>query len=175
MEGQQMIVKAVKCVIQVVSATFTAVIAPIIVNFAVLHLKDGHNITAMADNCSANDAFTSPGDRDIVVCHGVGCTATEARRDALRNALLQVLATLKEATAGCGAELGREAILAQPEVFVIRCEETADQMEPGCFAHRKEYLVEVARERLVEKLRAVAARVDADNRNLTGVAMRRLP
>lgn len=160
-----MIVKLVGSVTKVVSVTFTALIAPLIVNFAISHMNVGDHLAP--ETLPTNSATPIPvptEQRDVVVCQGLGRTASEARRNALQNAVLRVTTTLNRTASESGMTRAPGAILNQPEVFVTRCEElgSVKQLQEG---YQKEYLVEVATERLAVRLRDLNTRTSVNGKN----------
>jgi len=136
------------------TTVFTAVVAPVLVSVILHCFNMAGSGPVLADG--SGKAASLADTRDILVSHGYGLTPTEARHDALRNALLTAInpavtpdTPLPDRQAVC------EAILREPAKVIVRCEGLGCRNESsfGKARFRDEISVEVARGPLVNQLR----------------------
>jgi hypothetical protein len=135
---------------------FTTVAAPILVSIIGQHLGPAPRTASATLSPSLG---SEP--RDIIVTHGLGNTPGEARREALRAALIQTACSLNDGDPPTARDRATcEAVLGQPREVILRCEDLAghNQIEAGRTLYYQEVSVEVARAALARRL--LAARME---------------
>lgn len=144
------------CCRKMFGAMFTSVAAPVLVSIIVQQLGTAPRTAATP---------LSPGveseARDIIISHGFGSTPAEARREALRAALLQTASSLNDGAAPTATDRATcEAVLDKPRELILRCEDLAgrNQVEAGRTGYYQEISVELARAALARRL--LAARME---------------
>lgn len=142
---------------KVVTALFTTLVAPVLVSVIIQELS-----ISRGSPVSASHATSSPtggtGSREIVISHGLGATPAQARQEALRGALHQVIASLNAGTTVVSNEQAVcEAVLREPQSVILRCEDLAchKQASAGRELYCQEISVEVARDALARRLRTM--------------------
>jgi hypothetical protein len=144
------------CCRKVFAGLLTTVAAPVLVSVIVQQLGTAPR--------AAPATPPPPGDsepRDIVVSHGIGNTPAEARREAMRAALLQTASSLNDGAEPSATDRATcDAVLSDPREVVLRCEDLGGrkQMEAGRTWYYQEISVELARACLARRL--LAARME---------------
>jgi hypothetical protein len=143
------------CYRKVFATMFTSVAAPVLVSVIVQQLGTAPQTSATPPSAIEREP------RDIVVSHGVGTTPREARREALRAALLQIASSLNDGAVPTVTDRATcEVILDEPREVILRCEDLAgrNQVEAGRSWYYQEVSVEVARAAWARRL--LAARME---------------
>jgi hypothetical protein len=135
-------------------ALFTTVAAPVLVSVIVQELGVAQRV--LAPQIDPNKVTTvDRGPRDILISHGLGSTPVEARREALRTALLQEVSSLPGTSDAAMVDQAiRAAVRREPRDVILHCENLTcrKQVDAGREWYCQEISVEVARTGLAKWL-----------------------
>jgi hypothetical protein len=135
-------------------ALFTTVAAPVLVSVIVQEL--GVAQRALAPQIDPNKATpVDRGPRDILISHGLGSTPVEARREALRTALLREASSLPGPTDSATVDRAISiAVQREPREVILHCDDLTcrKQVDAGREWYCQEISVEVARTGLAKWL-----------------------
>jgi len=140
---------------KVMTTVFTTLCAPILVSIVVQELNGARGSVSGAPHRTPSMASAEP--REIVISHGLGLNPTQARQEALRAALHQVIGSFTGATNLTGNDRAVcESILCEPRGVILRCEDRAcyKKVEVGREWYCQEVSVEIARTALAGRLEA---------------------
>jgi hypothetical protein len=141
----------------VCASVFAGVFAPVLVSVIVEELHAVRLNVLQEPHATAAALIQANGPRDIFVSHGLGATLADARRDAVRQALLQAaFQLLDQPCSDTVVEAVCAGILTDPSLIVLRCENVRGQRSGGTAATRYEcdVVVELARQPLRDRLRS---------------------